>query len=508
MSVVPPPGPAPAHRRPSAPRPRPNAQACSLAFAVSLALGLVPTWANAQAKAQAHHGADPIQTAPTVRGSTALRAADPSQIGPAWPPGLAFEATSLPDLPQDREAALSQWREANQRVAEFPRGHIDLLRWEANNRPTEAPQADLPTEPPLELVSAMALAYAQQTALLDGPALNPVDLAERQRAQAQLHQAVHKAWTGAVSQRQRLRLARAQRHAADTGVELGRRMVQAGNWSQLKLLREQLQQAQTWQAELDRQLAAQQAEEHLLRLLGVADGAQAQAMLARLPAQLPTPLAAPTAPKNVQDPNADGIEAAVLRAQPGLAWQRQDLQRLWAAVPEAQQRAGREALLRAAQTSAAAALAAMAMPSGPVADSAAAQLDAGLLRDHALARALRAEAALQKRAAERRSMAREAWRLLQAHWQAQQHSQHLVSLHTQVEQETLLRYNGMLSSSWDVLASARAQLAAQDGAVLAQSAYWQSLADWQALLGGADFDGARADLSSSTGPSAGAAPGH
>lgn len=114
-----------------------------------------------------------------------------------------------------------------------------------------------------------------------------------------------------------------------------------------------------------------------------------------------------------------------------------------------------------------------------------------LLRDHPLERAIEAEARLLRTASERRSMARQAWAQLQARHASAVHAQNVVAqLQTALEQETLLRYNGMLQSSWDLLASARERMQSLDAALQARRDYWRAQADWQALLAGAEYIGA------------------
>ena len=83
----------------------------------------------------------------------------------------------------------------------------------------------------------------------------------------------------------------------------------------------------------------------------------------------------------------------------------------------------------------------------------------------------------------------------------------ILPLQTALEQETLLRYNGMLQSSWELLASARERMQSLDTAVQARRDYWRAQADWQALLAGAEYAGP--DTSSTAGASAAQAPaGH
>lgn len=79
--------------------------------------------------------------------------ADDGQASPQAPVALLPGALdpSAPQLPLRHTAlapsgAVSQewadWREANAAVAEFPRGHMDILRWEAGQAGTSATPAD------------------------------------------------------------------------------------------------------------------------------------------------------------------------------------------------------------------------------------------------------------------------------------------------------------------------------------------------------------------------------
>ena len=59
---------------------------------------------------------------------------------PWWPAWAQTQTPTPPDNPALSEAR-QQWREANERVGEFPRGHIDLLKWEQRHLPPAATPA-------------------------------------------------------------------------------------------------------------------------------------------------------------------------------------------------------------------------------------------------------------------------------------------------------------------------------------------------------------------------------
>lgn len=85
----------------------------------------------------------------------------------AWAAGPADPAEPVPrpsyrsvfeDLPSGVEEELLPWKQANAAVAEFPRGHADLLKWEEAQgqvgpaarpaAPAAPPQAAQPRTPP------------------------------------------------------------------------------------------------------------------------------------------------------------------------------------------------------------------------------------------------------------------------------------------------------------------------------------------------------------------------
>jgi outer membrane protein TolC len=111
-------------------------------------------------------------------------------------------------------------------------------------------------------------------------------------------------------------------------------------------------------------------------------------------------------------------------------------------------------------------------------------------------------------AAHTRSQAREAWFRYRTAWDVARHQRDVVlPLSTALQEETQLRYNGMLQSTWDLLASARARLESVRAATLAQRDFWLAHTDLQAVLAGVEvrFSSA-ADASSSNGAST--AQGH
>jgi hypothetical protein len=390
------------------------------------------------------------------------------------------------DLPADVEQARAIWQRANQRVAEFPRGHVDLLRWEATQaKPAGA--TPVPTgEQPLGLSQALQQSLRVRPDLFVHAGMNAPEQATVRVRFANHLRELQIAWIDAVAARERSRLLGEVLDAARTGSELGQRMVSAGNWSQARLTRERVVQASAWSAAVEARAMELSTRERLARMLGEWRAEDVARLGERLPAGLPD------LPERVSPGSgleAGSLEAAVLRSHPRLARDRQLAQRQIAAMNPDRWQAWNRATESAIQ----------AMP-GP---EAATPLeppridDLALLRDHPLASAARAEAELLMQVAERRSMARQAWANVQVRHAAGTHAQTVVlELQTSLAQDSLLRYNGMLQSTWELLASARDRLRSLDEALQARADFWRAQADWQALLAGAEYSPAESPKSS------------
>ena len=236
--------------------------------------------------------------------------------GPAW---------ANPDQPAD-------WREANELVGAFPRGHADIVQWEAQQRPPALvatphgaaahphphphPQHASATPPAAaaqrwSLTDALTAARLARPDLLARPDQNALERAELRLAQAELALQVERAWLRAVAAGSSARYQAQVLQAAQAGAELAARMVRVGNWPQMNLLQEQLllNQAQAQQR-------AAQHQQHLavLDLWRLAGSGLTPAQLAqRLPTDWPS--ASATAP--AADASHPHAAAAASPARPG-----------------------------------------------------------------------------------------------------------------------------------------------------------------------------------------------
>jgi outer membrane protein TolC len=309
---------------------------------------------------------------------------------------------------------------------------------------------------------------------------------------------VRKAWIKAVAAEQSLQYLRDVQAAAEAGAELARRMTRVGNFSRLQQAREQVVLADA-AAQLARaQQRAYGEREKLTRLLGLW-GAQTQYTLStRLP-ELPAQPAA-----------LNDVEARALR-------ERLDVR---AAVAETGYVADALGLVK---TTGYLDGMTLAYKHSSTVDGAGArdekhgwELELPLpLFDWGTARNARAEAIYLQSAVRvrnvavlARSEAREAYFGWRTAWDLARHYRdEVVPLRRFISEEMLLRYNGMLSSVWDLLGEIRSQSLAVNQALDAQRDFWLADADLQLTLTGTS-PGALTQLRGAAAAAAPAAGGH
>ena len=124
----------------------------------------------------------------------------------------------------------------------------------------------------------------------------------------------------------------------------------------------------------------------------------------------------------------------------------------------------------------------------------------GAARTRAQAEVEQAAAQLQDTAVRARSEVRSAWLTYRTALDlARQQQSEVVPLRQFISDETLLRYNGMLASVWDLLAEARNSTQAVAGAIEAQRDFWLAETDLQLALTGSTLGATRSLGASSSG---------
>ena len=308
-----------------------------------------------------------------------------------------------------------------------------------------------------------------------------------------------KAWVQAVAARMSAGYARDVHDAALAGTELARRMAVVGNWSRLQQAREQSLLAETTAQLARAEQNALAARERLTRLLGLW-GEQTNY---QLPKQLP-PL--PDALTEVSN-----VEAQAVR-------ERLDVRAALLAEQQAQQalhlvrRLGplsNVELAVAHNTSFESAEGHRATTRGLELELPIPLFDQGQARSaRALAVHAQAQARTRAVAVQARSEAREGWHGWRTAYDLARHYRdQVVPLRRLINDEMLLRFNGMLVSIWDVLGDARQHIHAVNASIEAQRDFWLADTDLQLVLSGTSPGGMTA-LRSTASPAANEPAGH
>ncbi|MFM8692588.1 MAG: hypothetical protein ACKODC_09435 [Limnohabitans sp.] len=384
------------------------------------------------------------------------------------------------------------WQDANRAVGQFRRGHVDLLQWEQKNLPALPGSPTPPDAGKLTLEKAVRLALQDEGKWLK-PGMSALEQATLQQQLMTVRLDVHRLWVHAVAARQSVAHSQSILAVAQAGAELGHRMTQVGNWSRARQIEEELT---LWDARARADKAQLQAD-RALHALWQRIGATltAQALAQQLPAHLPEDLPASwpvNAPDRFSPEDVLVLQSRALQSH--LRWPLEDLQarRLMAGLGLSDQE------LQSAQK----ALSDLAGQERPVWDPRTMRWGHAFenawqarLQANRLARQVQADVQLAVNA------------FLGAREAAQQTRVQVLRLHTERSEQTLLRYNGMLKSTWDLLASARERMDSVDAALQAQRQLWLAHTDLMAVLAGLPYADSTG-MSDSEGPSSHRKPGH
>ncbi len=282
---------------------------------------------------------------------------------------------------------------------------------------------------------------------------------------------VRRAYFNAIAARQSVLYLSQVVDAAEAGAELGRRLAKVGNWSQLDAARERAFYAEST-AQLARTRQNEIATRELLtRLLGLSG----EGSNFRLPERLPE---IPKAPDEIRDAEVQAME------------RRLDLQ---VARSETEATARALGLTNATRF-------VNVLELGYINKS-----ESGKPRgngyevafeipifDWGTARKARAEAiymqsvhAAADAAIRARSQVRESYAAYRSTYDVARHYRdEVVPLRKRISEELLLRYNGMLVSTFELLADAREQVGAVSAAIEAQRDFWVAQTNLQAAISG------------------------
>lgn len=208
-----------------------------------------------------------------------------------WPV-MVFGLVSIPLAlsAQTNSSGVEQnWRSANDAVGKLKRGHVDVLKWEQANVLPSVTQGPLPAGPKLitiedvtrqawrahrDLVRPLSRLNTANVALIATGRWTEIDPSLQRRVDGMdevldVTVQARKAWLQAVATRQALAQFRAALDAAEAASELGRRMVNVGNWNKLKQTQVQLAQSSAQMNLVRAQYAADQAQASLIKTLGL-----------------------------------------------------------------------------------------------------------------------------------------------------------------------------------------------------------------------------------------------
>ncbi len=308
-----------------------------------------------------------------------------------------------------------------------------------------------------------------------------------------------KAWISAVAAQQTAQYAAQAKLAAEAAGELARRMARVGNWSKLSQAKEQalLADAATMQAKAEN--AAFSEREKLIRLLGLW-GDQTRF---NLPSRLPD------LPKEVRD--SQGIEAQALS-------QRLDVR---AAAMQADNVAKSLGLVKAAGFINALDLklireTTLDRPTGDKERLRGWEIElpiplfdwGGASNARAQATYMQSVAQVRSSAINARSEVREAWHSYRtAHDIARHYRDEIVPLRKFINDESLLRYNGMLIGVFELFSDTRTNIAAVSASIDALRDFWLIETDLQTALTGTS-PGGMAGLQAGAAAGGGEAKGH
>ena len=379
-----------------------------------------------------------------------------------------------PSLSERAAMGEDDWRSANDTVGAFTRGHIDIIRWEAENRPAvaEAPQDGEPLSP----TDALRIALSNQPDLFATEDMNRLERARADVAVLDFARDVQRTWIEAVAATAGLHRAQEAFEASEIATELAVRMTRVGNWGQDRLLREQLSLSDAGIDLLQARQSATSAREALIRTLGLWGDATALHLPDQLPVLPDTPL------------GAEGLETAALQNHPTLSLLAIEAERARRGLASRTRDMWSDATERALSD---------ALDSAPAKDGSMQQLikSAPVLDrrrvppGHDAARAARSQAEAAAMAVRIRSQVREAYHHYRVAYDIAQRAEGNHRLSEELQDDMALRYSGMLKSTWDLLSSALDRLERADAAMQARRDFWLAHANLQAVLAGAEYSG-------------------
>ncbi|RPI42904.1 MAG: TolC family protein, partial [Betaproteobacteria bacterium] len=304
-----------------------------------------------------------------------------------------------------------------------------------------------------------------------------------------------KAWFNAVAARESARYMEQVKEAAEASAVLAQRMASVGNWPKLNHAREQAFYAETTAQLARARQHESSARERLVRLTGLWGEDVGFALPDRLPEL-------PAAPK----PAGEDLEAQALAQRLDVQAARRDTEALAQSLGLTKV-SGFVSLLEVGVHS---------NSETGLPRQRGWEIELGIpIFDFGVARTARAERLYmqavdraREAAIQARSEVRDAYRAYRTNFDVAKHYRdEVIPLRRKISEEMLLRYNGMLTSVFELLADAREQVSAVNGYIETLRDFWLAESDLQMALTGRS-PGANAGVARTAMPAAPAAGGH
>jgi outer membrane protein, multidrug efflux system len=308
-----------------------------------------------------------------------------------------------------------------------------------------------------------------------------------------------KAWINAVAAQQTAQYMADAKLAAEAGGELARRMARVGNWSRLEQAREQVFLADATTQLAKSQQAAFSEREKLIRLMGL----WGQQIDFKLTDRLPD---IPKAPQDIQNVEEralrDRLDVRSTMAESGYVANSLGLVKASGFINALGVGYTRNTTFDNATSDKSTKKGWELELPIPIFDW------GGASTTRAQSVYMQSVARVRQTAVNARSEAREAYHGYRTAYDVAVHYRdEVVPLRKFINDEVLLRYNGMLASVFDLLGDMRTQIMAVNGAIEAQRDFWLADADLQTTLTGTSAGGL-AGMKASTGGGSEAKAGH
>jgi outer membrane protein, multidrug efflux system len=308
-----------------------------------------------------------------------------------------------------------------------------------------------------------------------------------------------KAWVNAVAAQQTAAYMHDAKLAAEAGGELARRMARVGNWSRLEQAREQV-----FLADATTQLARSQQtafaeREKLIRLMGLW-GSQTEF---KLPSRLPDLPKAPQEIANIEERALrDRLDVRSMTQQAGYVANALGLVKASGFINALELGYSRNTTFNNATGDRETQKGWELELPIPIFDW------GGASNARAQGTYMQSVARVRETAINARSEAREAYHGYRTAYDVAVHYRdEVVPLRKFINDEVLLRYNGMLMSVFELLGDMRTQIMAVNGAIEAQRDFWLAEADLQTSLTGTS-PGALSSMNASSSSASEAKAGH